>query len=437
MSVNEKKTTAASITKAYLEKENAAAWLRKELDLNGYTRRAAYHLSIINNIFDDHEEKIYKRLPAYVLGGMPQGKRRNVEASFVARANESPVRPGSGGLQAEAAVEPPFARWDRQEAALEKWAEGDGCWHDDIEAYAVKRFGEEISHGNEARVFRYDPTHVVKIWDSRFDPQKNLDRISITNFFMPDTGYELLGMGRNADGAFCMLVKQPFIIGNPIGTGSYAIDAFDTFDIVREDAKKENPRYCTQHFVLGDLHDRNVIRDIHYIPRVIDCNLELNTPDLGLGGTWIVPDVKWTDKGLGEIDAFLDYIIPKQSARDSLEATVGKLVPDFSAQLDAKGRYEGALTLPLRGGGKETYVFQMRQSKGRHDEDTLLYAKPENILALLSTNGKFSQAEKKTLSQGRYLIKGGKKHVFDLNTGRVRVVVDKSLKTKLGNGIGR
>lgn len=196
----------------YLCDESATVLLGRLIEVEGFSRKTRYHLEIINTL-TQNGKKLFERIPPEVFRGLPEGGGRNVQASYVARANESTVRQDSGGIGEGEKITAPFPMWDRQERVLEDWARAEGCWFDNVTRRIENTFGPEISHGAEAKVFHLDDTHVVKVISSLFDQQKTLDRISLTNFMFPATGLTLLGFGRNEEGEFCFVVKQPFIIG--------------------------------------------------------------------------------------------------------------------------------------------------------------------------------------------------------------------------------
>lgn len=229
----------------YLGDESATVLLGRLIEAEGFSRKTRYHLEIINTL-TQNGKKLFERIPPEAFRDLREGNRRNVQASYVARANESTVRQDSGGIGESEGCEEitaPFLVWDRQERALEDWARADGCWFDNVTRRIENTFGPEISHGAEAKVFHLDDTHVVKVISSLFDQQKTFDRITLTNFVFPFTGLQLLGLGRNEDGEFCFVVKQRFIIGKHADTGNLSIASLEDFTCVDESIN--NPEYTT------------------------------------------------------------------------------------------------------------------------------------------------------------------------------------------------
>ena len=395
---------------AFVKDESAIELLRRETLANGYTTKARYILSILGQLINNGEEKVFKRLPSEVLGGLSAGQQRNVEATLVARGYETAVRQDPCGIQ-EQELEAPFIKWDRQEAALQQWAESAGCWYDDITSYAEQKYGYELAHGNEAHVYYYSGFHVAKVITSFFDPQEMLDRISLTNFLLPETGLELLGLGRNKEGQFCFLVLQPFIKGKHLDEGHTVIKEFDAFQC--EDPQADNPDYTTPYYRLGDLHDRNVILDITGLPRIIDCNLSLNTPEKG--GQWIIPELSFTEENIQEIERQISEFLPKTSKRDFLEKVIDQIVPDFSSQIKKRGYYDGPIDLPMKTGETRRLVFELDK-----ESNTILYTSPETIRAIISKDNRYTKDEKTILTQGKTTIKNLRNIRFSIKNGQIQ-----------------
>lgn len=427
-----KKTPAAGLERdfaPYLRDENAAEYLRLVTDREGFGMRAAYHLEIIN-LLTQNDKTLLKRIPQETNGGLAEGGRKNVEASFVARANERAVRPEprGAGEEGEDEIDPLFARWDRQEAALEAWARAGGCWFDNMPEAAAEQYGESIDHGTEATVYRLDGTHVAKVLSCPFDIQESLDRITLTNFFFPETGLRLLGLGRNADGEFCLLVSQPFIQGKAPEQEVIDIKGLEDFQPVSK--YLVNPDYATPLYLLGDLHSRNIIIDEGGEPHVIDCNVFLNTPDKNRRGQWVIPPVRSDEKTLAQIDTIVSDLIPRTTGRLTTERAVNRLVPDFSEQIEKAGRYEGLVRLPLTDGTIHEFVFQ----KDPSNPDRLLYNDPRKIQRLLRYDKRFDKAAQEALADGKTVTRKGRSYRYDLAKGRVIEKTSKKLNLTVKNG---
>lgn len=397
-------TNVHPLFKPYIGDESATVLLGRLIDREGFSRKTRYHLEILNTL-TQNGTKLFERIPPETFRGMPEGGRRNVQASYVARANEGPVRPDPGAVgESQEEIIPPFLIWDKQEQALEAWARAEGCWLDDAVSAVEKRFGEEISHGAEAKVFHYDDTHVVKVISSLFDQQKTLDRIALTNFMFPATGLQLLGLGRNADGEFCFIVKQPFIIGKHVDEGLVSIGGLDDFRCVDESVP--NPEYATDDILLGDLHDRNILIDICGNTQVIDCNLFLNTPDLGRGGKWVVPEIRYDEKTVRQIEQTLDNLLPLEMDRGWFEREYGSLGEIL------KGNWFLDGTISDSSGN--TYLVEV----SRDDPDTILLSRSDKALVMLSADPSIGEADRRDLAAGLTVERNGRRIRFSLEKGR-------------------
>lgn len=418
--VNRKDRDPARDFAPYMKGENAVAFLRNATEQGGYSRLTDYHLEIIN-ILSQNGKEIFERIPSEALGGLAQGGRSHVQASFIARAEESAVRPepgAGGGQERDDSVDPVFSRWDRQEAALEAWARHEGIWKDNIGEYAKKQFGDELDHGNEARVFNYDDNNIVKVLTCPFDVQETLDRISLTNFLFTNTGLELLGLGRDEIGQFCFLVKQQFIQGKHPDVGENVdLTGLEEFEPVTK--LLVDPIYATKKYLLGDLHMRNIIVDKDGNAHVIDCNLFLNTPDQRKGGEWIIPEVQSDPKVQQSIQKLLDDIMPKQFPK----ALFGKNVRD---QVNSKGYFEGTAIMSFDAQSEQILVQQ-----DPDNPDCVLVNSVSNVLRLAKYDERFKDNELGAMARGCTLHQGDTKYRFDLNKGRIIAMNDRKLSLRM------
>ena len=91
----------------------------------------------------------------------------------------------------------------------------------------------------------------------------------------------VLGFGRTTDGFFQIIVQQPFIHGSYLSDEE--IMAFVEslgFKLINPD----NWTYATPDIYLSDMHDENIMKSPQGNIFVIDCDIRINTPDLGCGG---------------------------------------------------------------------------------------------------------------------------------------------------------
>lgn len=406
-----------------LQGESLIAYIRTESERHGFSLKTNYALSIANQLIAN-EKEIFKRVPSEVLGELLEGTQRNVEATLVARANEGSVRPDRAGLEAApGAVESaPFLDWDRQEAALEAWARSRGCWKDDPLGWAESACGKMIAQGSESKVFRYTGNSVLKVLSCPFNPQETLDRIAINNFLLRSTRLDIVALGRNADGEFCFLLRQPFIKGKPVQAPTAVIDAFKDFEDTGDN--EINPDYATERYLLGDLHDRNIVQDRCGNIHVIDCNLFLNTPAMGKGGKWEIPAVSYDPDAVQAIDELLDGLVPRIANAGRLCETVDAVRPGFSGQLLAEGRCEGAVELPLRGGTAEKYLFELNPD----NPSQILYTKPSTVARLLAGDRRFTAQQAAQLADGRTVKTPSGSMRFSVHRGAVLPVEGKNAR---------
>jgi len=374
-------------------------------------RSSRYNLEIINIIANENRTEIYQRIPQEVFGGFVAGGRANVQASVVARAGESPVRQDRGGLQDEE-IDNRLAVWSRQEALLETWANSEGLWHTDALKDLESLYGEEIAHGTEAHVFMHtDGIHAVKAISCMFNPQETLDRIALTNHKFPQTGLVLTGLGRGEEGELVFIVEQPFIHGTHMDEGECSIPALEDFEPVP--GREDNPMYATPHILVGDLHDRNVLRTPGGLPAVIDCNIYLNTPDLGMGGKWVIPPVSAGYEQVNDVLKALAKITPITVSRKEFLRVVGPHVENLEEVISKQ--CWGTVNIPTRDGGRTDLLFERDPESPLH----ILWSVPERTSILTQWDHRFSTEEQETLAHGKTVRKSDTAYRFSLDRGRV------------------
>ena len=241
----------------------------------------------------------YEGENGYISGTEPrlsEGMRRAGEihaaAALICRADESAGRQYPSG--SDEGRRSPLAHWTarqrhdgkRQEELLQKYAEATDCW------YQVDNLDDSliIGVGGESVVYRYDEENVLKVNTLRhtISPQILLDRITIHNYMFPDTAMDVLGFAKNEFGEFCIIYTQPFVEGTKptrqqieehIGQIGRGVDRYIL----------DGTNYKNDYILFDDLHKENVILDTKGNLRVIDSDLKFNTPELGLGGKFIIP----------------------------------------------------------------------------------------------------------------------------------------------------
>ena len=221
---------------------------------------------------------VYQRFSPLEQHGCAEGGATHVIASLLAGAN----------IAADKLTAPlnSFQREQQcgaiQESRIEEWAKSTGCWIEELNKTLQQRLGEQVAEGGEAHVFYHGATLIKAIGlDYFIQPILALDRISLHNAYFPQTRMTVLGFGRTTDGAFQVVVEQPFIQGELM-----------TDDEIREYAEQlgfelknaRNWTYATKDIYLSDMHDENVICSRNGLVYVIDCDIRINVPELRADG---------------------------------------------------------------------------------------------------------------------------------------------------------
>lgn len=395
----------------FRDKESAAAFLQWLIAKYGFGRKTRYHLAIINKLIQNGTP-IFKRTPQETLRGLSEGSRRHVEASFVARASNCSDREDQAtvGPQEQRGL---FLAWDEIERNLEGWARSEGCWYDDADKALERRFDTKIGQGSEANVY-FAPPYVYKTIGSRFNPQEMLDRITITNFLFPETRLELTGLGRREDGEFCFIVRQPFIKGEYVEDKTVHLEVLEDF---REDPDGIYAGFVNDNYILGDLHDRNILRSEEGNLYVIDCNVWLNTPEVGKGGKWSIPDVEYSEEAIARMNSVLDSLVPRKTNLEWFLDTFSRPGNGLREQLLETGRYDGTIPVRLKSGETIGILAQVDPA----DPDAILWIRSGNVRTLLPESLSLSPEEKETVCGGGTIVRSGQKLVFDLDRGRLAV----------------
>lgn len=383
----------------YLIKESGVYLLGALIENEGFSLRTRYQLQILTSLFQNGQTHVFKRIPPEVLGGMSEGSRTNVEASFVARAEN---RANSGdrtqveGDGREGGEVDFLLEWDVKSQALELWAKSQGVWYDNADEYCASVYGKKIGNGAESNVYDAEED-VVKTIGTIYDPQELLDRIAITNTLFPETGMELLGLGRNEAGEFCVVIKQRFIEGEYIEDGTVDLDVLSDFREINVKTRE----FVTDNLILGDLHDRNVLRSEEGRLFVIDCNTYLNTSDKGRGGKWQIPDIEYSEEAVRRQLAVLRDLTPRKASRSAFEKAYG---PSFEEPVPAT--IEGK-TVPI--------IAQVDPS----DESSVLWLPVESLRILLSIETGLTTKERDALCEGKVFKSERYESFFDLSSGKI------------------
>lgn len=236
-----------------------------------------------NQIFNGKSD--IKRFNAEANQGLLRGGEALCSAALVCRADES-----TGTTHPRGSYEGEKECGNRQERLLETWARKTDNWIDLVNLDPDML----ISSGGESEVYRYDGKTVLKVNTLRYtvSPQLLIDRLVIHNTLFPETACELLGFGRNAFGEFCFAYTQRFVIGDK-PTPRQMEEFISSIGGAEPYGENGGMNFKTPDLLLDDLHEENII-----VERgtgrllVIDSDIRYNTPELGLGGRYIIPPIE-------------------------------------------------------------------------------------------------------------------------------------------------
>lgn len=217
---------------------------------------------------------LYKRFSPSEQHGCSTGGYAHVIASLLAGADVATnlVVEGKNDFQRQC------KRAETQAKYIEDWARKVGCWIENVDTTLSATFGEQLTEGGEAHVYKHGDSLVKSIGlDYFIEPILALDRISLHNAYFPETGLTVLGFGRNEENEFFIVVEQSFIQGSQM-TDQEIADFMDKMGF-----KLINPRnwtFATPDIYLSDMHDENVIRSAQGNIFVVDCDIRINIPEL-------------------------------------------------------------------------------------------------------------------------------------------------------------
>ena len=416
----------------WLNEENGIAYLSEVMKAEGMSRRAIYNLEVLKILIENDKEEVFKRIPPEIFGGLSGSGPGAIKAFLVARANESAVRQDHEPVEGETIA--PFILWDAAEEGIKAYFEKENCWSPDILEDAKRKWGEEISHGNESHVFRYDGSHVAKVMSILMDPQETLDRIAIHNTLYPETHLEVIGFGKDKEGCLHVVVKQQFIEGTSVNESKddekiVNIDSLDTFNQIT--TGDNEMRFVTPNLCVWDFNDRNIIRNsVNGKDMVIDFEACLNIPEKGMGGQWIIPEVEGDLSAMKSIHSALRNLLPSELETHKLLPLIQKNNPGFIDEWKKTGRYPAPVSLPTKDGLTNDFIVQ---DDPQHP-GTVLVTSCSKAFRLIKYDERFSEKEKAQLSQGHTVPKDGKEYNYSLDKGRVlektksKLILKKALK---------
>ena len=259
---------------------NADFWKSvRDIITEGFTPKGLQMLDYYAELFISGR-LVYQRFSPLEQHGCAAGGETHVIASLLAGAEDSTDSVHSTPLND---FQRECQRGAKQEEYIERWAHAVGCWNENVDDLLSASLGEKIAEGGEAIVYDHGVNIVKSIGlDYFIQPILALDRISLHNAYFPETCMTVIGFGRSFDGAFKVIVEQPFIEGDHVSDeeiGEYVRNM--GFEL-------RNPRnwtYASPSIYLSDMHDENVIRSKEGNIFVVDCDIRINTPELRAGGT--------------------------------------------------------------------------------------------------------------------------------------------------------
>ena len=239
---------------------------------NGLSKLESYAEQFIT------QRLVYKRFSSAEQYGCSMGGATHVIASLLAGANAATDR----GVSQELTFKEECELGKAQESLIESWARKVNCWYDNADEILTLELGEQLTEGGEAHVFKHGYNLIKAIGlDYYIQPILALDRISLHNAFFPETRLLVIGFGRFRDGAFHVIVEQPYIQGSQMTDEEIALFAENIgFKLINP----KNWTFATPEIYLSDLHDENVIKSKEGNVFVVDCDIRINTPNLRCGG---------------------------------------------------------------------------------------------------------------------------------------------------------
>lgn len=338
----------------FLRDESGLKWLADALDEhNGVSTKVMYGLEILSRKIINHNkngenQQVYRRLPDGAIIGLADGGKRNVSLQCILRGS---LQAAGGNRQGNAQA--------TQERALrfaKEWAQTAGVWFEDPDSQIISAGYKKLSEGGEARVYipdEGDVNYVLKVinapgWTSL---GYLADRISLHNYVFPETTLRVVGWGENPEGYLCAVVKQPFIKGKATGQREVAMTVTDAgFHMI--DGVRVPFLFFTENLCLGDLHEGNVLTSPEGELMVIDCDIAMNTPEMGYGGEWVIPDLTYDDETVKKIDAAVSSILPSIVSSEKLFADN----PEIRETLQRSGHSDGFVNIKLDGHATDAIV---------------------------------------------------------------------------------
>lgn len=414
----------------FLDRESAIKALQEFMEGTKVTRRAMYLLQIINAHIQDGK-KIFERIPQEVLGGLPEGGRRNVQAAALCRAQGTADAPQPGELLESG--------YTREQEVIGLWAERDGCWSDTPEEDQTRkgRLHRAECDGSEARIF-YDGGATVHktIVAVRYNSlERFLDRVAIHNAIFPEAAMTIDGFGvrdySNDHTDFCAIVSQPFIEGT--------VPTQEQIDESMRERGLREPSYSagsgfylyetpSSSVLITDVHDNNCVLTPKGKVVVFDCEAMVNDVG-GFGGKYVIPPLQYSEASVKEIMRKIRMVTPLSVPEDVVAfALPEKDKDDILARLSRKGT-----TVLVEEGKLQGHLLQ----RDPEDKRRVIVSMPGQLEMFfrlhapkLDDGSSVTEKEKQLLLRGEPFKRCNSLYRFDLDKGRVEEVPTVQLKLR-------
>ena len=252
---------------------------------NGFTTETLSDLSAIaKEVYNG--TTLFERIPQEQQPGLSRGSEILCAAAVICRGC-----PGTESENREIYRTSDLVGDGRiQETLVENWARIVGCWYEDARLY-LSSISQAYDMGTESTVFYDVSKHLVR----KFMTLKHynvlrlaLDRIIIHNAVFYNAYMRVFGFGRDEEGAFGVLIEQPYIEGELVSEKE-RVEFMHKLGF--RDAGEDygmHLNYMTENLYIGDINEFNILKGKNGI-HVFDCDCRLNVPTLGCGGKWIIP----------------------------------------------------------------------------------------------------------------------------------------------------
>ena len=145
------------------------------------------------------------------------------------------------------------------EETLEQFAKEQDKWIDDVDEYLAEKYGEKVSSGSEAFVYRYKKNVIKSRSFVGYNSiREALKSIEIHNNLFPSTAYQVVGFGRS-DNELTVILQQPYIEG--VWATNDQIEQYvkEYFGANKDHSVIGGTSYKNDSYLIQDLKPKNVI----------------------------------------------------------------------------------------------------------------------------------------------------------------------------------